>query len=204
MALANVNTDDPRVKRTRKLLQDAFMELLQDKGFQAVTVQDISQRSTVNRATFYTHYENKYDLAEDLVRQQFNERLAQSVSTRSPVTEDSLRALFRSVLSFVSEVYGHCGLDRQFEPLLERAMYAALHEFALEWLNGQMTNGDRARAEISACVMSAALIGVAVKSGSGGTDGRMAPDEFVRQVVRALGHGVIGDSVTVFSARPAP
>ena len=44
---------DPRVKRTRQLLQNALMELVQEKSQGSITVQDIAARAEVNRATFY-------------------------------------------------------------------------------------------------------------------------------------------------------
>src|SRR5205807_1741174 len=50
-----VKSVDPRVKRTRKLLQQAFIELFQEKGFASISIQDITERATVNRATFYAH-----------------------------------------------------------------------------------------------------------------------------------------------------
>ncbi len=56
------NSDDLRVRRTRKLLQKALLETAAEKGFAHVTVRDISERAMVNRATFYHHYEDKYDL----------------------------------------------------------------------------------------------------------------------------------------------
>ena len=56
--------EDLRVRRTRKLLQQALIELTIEKGFTAVTVQDIAERAMVNRATFYRHYLDKYDLLE--------------------------------------------------------------------------------------------------------------------------------------------
>jgi AcrR family transcriptional regulator len=55
---------DRRVRRTRKLIQDAFLELTVEKGFAAVTVRDIAERAGVNRATFYRHYQDKFDLLE--------------------------------------------------------------------------------------------------------------------------------------------
>ena len=58
--------EDPRVKRTRKLINQAFFDLMNEKGFQAITVQDITDRAEVNRATFYAHYEDKYDLLEQI------------------------------------------------------------------------------------------------------------------------------------------
>jgi AcrR family transcriptional regulator len=54
--------EDLRVRRTRKLLQEAMIGLTVEKGFPAVTVRDIAKRAMVNRATFYRHYQDKYDL----------------------------------------------------------------------------------------------------------------------------------------------
>src|SRR5215216_2706748 len=56
------NLEDLRVRRTRKLLQKALLEAASEKGFAHVTVSDITERAMVNRATFYRHYEDKYDL----------------------------------------------------------------------------------------------------------------------------------------------
>jgi len=56
------NLGDLRVRRTRKLLQKALLEATTEKGFAHVTVRDIAERAMVNRATFYRHYEDKYDL----------------------------------------------------------------------------------------------------------------------------------------------
>src|SRR5207245_11137108 len=51
---------DPRVKRTRKLLQQAFIELFQEKGFAAISIQDITEPTTVTPATSYHHFPDNY------------------------------------------------------------------------------------------------------------------------------------------------
>lgn len=57
--------EDLRVRRTRKLLQKALIELTVEKGFAAVTIQDIAERAMVNRSTVYRHYPGgKYELLE--------------------------------------------------------------------------------------------------------------------------------------------
>jgi AcrR family transcriptional regulator len=56
------NLEDLRVRRTRKLLQRALLEAASEKGFAHVTIRDITERAMVNRATFYRHYKDKYDL----------------------------------------------------------------------------------------------------------------------------------------------
>jgi AcrR family transcriptional regulator len=62
MMQKSVEQEDLRVRRTRKLLQQALFELTVEKGFAAVTVRDITERAMVNRSTFYRHYVDKYDL----------------------------------------------------------------------------------------------------------------------------------------------
>ncbi len=60
---------DPRIQRTENLLQDALVELTAERGFDAITVGDIAERAGVNRATFYRHYQDKYDLVERIFQE---------------------------------------------------------------------------------------------------------------------------------------
>ena len=53
---------DRRVQKTRQYLQDALVALISEKGFEAVTIQEILDRANVGRSTFYTHFENKHEL----------------------------------------------------------------------------------------------------------------------------------------------
>lgn len=57
-------SDDLRVRRTRKLIQQAMIELTIERGFSTLTVQEIADRAMVNRSTFYRHYLDKYDLLD--------------------------------------------------------------------------------------------------------------------------------------------
>jgi AcrR family transcriptional regulator len=54
--------EDLRVRRTRKRIQEALIELTVEKGYNRVTVQDIVERAVINRSTFYRHYLDKDDL----------------------------------------------------------------------------------------------------------------------------------------------
>lgn len=63
------NVEDLRVRRTRKLLQKALLEATAEKGFAHVTVRDIVERAMVNRATFYRHYQDKYDLLRQYIEE---------------------------------------------------------------------------------------------------------------------------------------
>jgi len=57
---------DLRVRRTQKMLQEALVDLITERGFDSITVGDIAERAMVNRATFYRHYRDKYDLIEKI------------------------------------------------------------------------------------------------------------------------------------------
>ncbi|MEO8392389.1 MAG: TetR/AcrR family transcriptional regulator [Chloroflexota bacterium] len=54
--------DDRRSRRTRQLLGAAFAELMQEKRYDDITVQDILDRASIGRSTFYAHYTDKEDL----------------------------------------------------------------------------------------------------------------------------------------------
>lgn len=60
---------DLRVKRTNKMIIDAFIKLVEEKGYDQVTIQDIADEAMINRATFYAHYKDKPDLYETIFTQ---------------------------------------------------------------------------------------------------------------------------------------
>jgi AcrR family transcriptional regulator len=53
---------DRRSQRTRHLVGEAFVQLLREKGYSAITVSDIIERADIGRSTFYSHYQDKDDL----------------------------------------------------------------------------------------------------------------------------------------------
>lgn len=63
------NKIDRRVVRTRRLLRGALLSLIRERGFDVITVQDITERATLNRATFYLHYADKHDLLLQVIRE---------------------------------------------------------------------------------------------------------------------------------------
>lgn len=85
---------DRRVRRTRKLLHSAFLELVVEKGYDKITIQDILDRADVGRSTFYVHFRDKEALLSasfDEMRDQLEEALAtipasQAVDVTLPAT----------------------------------------------------------------------------------------------------------------------
>ena len=58
---------DPRIIKTHRAIREAFVELLHEKPFAQISVQDILERAPVNRSTFYKYYSGKSDLAGKMI-----------------------------------------------------------------------------------------------------------------------------------------
>lgn len=70
--------EDLRKRRTKKMITNAFVKLVKERGFVNVTVKDIASEAMINRQTFYNYYQDKYDLTQQLndqVLEMFNELL---------------------------------------------------------------------------------------------------------------------------------
>jgi len=67
---------DRRIQRTRELLQQAMIELVVEKGYEAISIQDVTDRANVARTTFYLHYADKDELLFGSVRNMIEELLA--------------------------------------------------------------------------------------------------------------------------------
>ncbi|PEC49286.1 TetR family transcriptional regulator [Bacillus sp. AFS077874] len=53
-----------KVEKTKKLIKETLLDLIEEKGFEAISVRDITLKAGLNRGTFYLHYRDKYDLME--------------------------------------------------------------------------------------------------------------------------------------------
>ncbi|KPG71166.1 TetR/AcrR family transcriptional regulator [Enterococcus sp. RIT-PI-f] len=102
---------DLRVQRTNKLIVDAFIHLVEKKGYEQVTVQDIADEAMINRATFYAHYKDKQDLYErifDLALDSFSEIL----SSEDIVQGNRIR--LKNVETTMTAIFQHIHDNRQF------------------------------------------------------------------------------------------
>lgn len=93
---------DPRIRRSRRMLHDALATLLQTKDFDEISIQDIAKASTLNRATFYGHYPDKFALLQCMV----GTRFAELMELRNVHVDDcqgALRALALGVCDYLGE-----------------------------------------------------------------------------------------------------
>jgi AcrR family transcriptional regulator len=191
------NAADPRVKRTRQLIERAFEELLNEKGFQALTVQDIADRATVNRATFYAHFEDKYALLDSFIREGFRQCLSATVPASAVLSVANLRQLAVAVFGYFEPLHAqHCRTsDKQvIEPLVVTTVQEELWRFLFGWLgSGALPGSSPASARTSetmATVISWAIFGAGVQWARG--DRHQPVEEAAGQVVEALVSGLSG------------
>ena len=73
-----------RVRRTRALLREALVELIEDRGFDHIAVGELTSRAMISRAAFYRNYRDKYQLVEEIFDEAMAEMTSDSGPARSP------------------------------------------------------------------------------------------------------------------------
>jgi AcrR family transcriptional regulator len=136
MPTSDCQVRDPRIRRTRKLLQGALGTLLQTKRFDEISVQDIAEAATVNRATFYDHYTDKFALLEAMVAGGFHEFLDHQKVRYDAGCPSALAAIILATCEFLTQVHAGGACDRQtaFQPLMDAAMVKSIRRLLTEGL----------------------------------------------------------------------
>ncbi len=89
---------DPRVLRTRQLLKEAFVDLLQEMDIEKLSVNRLAERATINRVTFYLHYKDISDMLDkmaDEVIEDVSNVLGEPEADKSSGDEENIKMLER-------------------------------------------------------------------------------------------------------------
>src|SRR5512139_2253664 len=150
---------DPRVKRTRGLILRSFEALLAEKGFESISVQDVTDRAEINRATFYAHFQDKFALLDYAVSQMFKQEIEKRTLNACHYTPENLRNLILAVCDFLLHVHSDCAQPhQQFESLVEGTIKKKIFELLSHWLE---QSKSRTPADIPATVATWAIYGLA-------------------------------------------
>jgi AcrR family transcriptional regulator len=151
---------DPRIRRTRQLLQVALEKLLSEKDFEEISVQDIAEAATLNRATFYDHYPDKFALLECLVATRFRQLLDKR-HIRFDGCEGAVRTMAIGVCSYLAEM-PRANLTSQSGSgqHLETAIVAVMRGMILEGLKSHHGR-HRVSPELLASTAAWAIFGAA-------------------------------------------
>jgi len=156
---------DRRVQRTRQVLQQAFMDVVQEKGFAATSIHDITERADLNRGTFYLHFEDKYQLLDAVMREQFHKLIASRLPTAPRWNRPTLKLLIEAVLECLEGKYRHQPPRLPIPAgLLEQAMYEELTAILISWLRcTDSTARPQIPVEMMATIVSSAIFGPALQ-----------------------------------------
>ncbi|WP_438349014.1 TetR/AcrR family transcriptional regulator [Paenibacillus sp. FA6] len=175
---------DPRTLRTRKLIMDAFIELSTKKDFKDFTIGDITSAATVNRATFYNHFIDKYDLLEKVLRESVMREVLQEVSTHEGINEETIRAIFISIIKFQTSISNQCPRSYvAFTPQIEIIFKYELQAFFSEWSKKKWSNQNRIEVETFAVMLSWSLYGAAMHWMQ---DHTTKPEDYVKQILHFI------------------
>jgi AcrR family transcriptional regulator len=98
-------TTDPRILRSRRMLMDALARLLMKKEFEDISVQEVADEATLNRATFYLHYQDKNALLQAMTESRFRDLIQRRAITFTECN-GALRAIALGVCDYLVESTG--------------------------------------------------------------------------------------------------
>ncbi|MBW7457234.1 TetR/AcrR family transcriptional regulator [Paenibacillus sepulcri] len=184
--------EDRRIQRTCQLIRTGFVEIMREKGFAAVTIQDIADRANVNRGTFYIHYTDKYMLLDEIVRDNFGKMLTDALPPDPNWDKRTLQIIILTVLSCFEGKYRHQQPSSRFPALLlERTIKEELENYLIQLIK-QDRDGDPqelARLEARVQVINWAIFGAAIQWGQEPV--RIAKEQMADAILSVIVDGTI-------------
>lgn len=179
---------DPRVLRTRQLILDAFNALIPNKDIKDITIGDITKRATINRATFYAHYADKYELMEDALSQMFKESLMQKLSCHAELSRATLTGIIVTLCEFHENFSRQCARSYEaMNPYIESKLSRLLKD-VFQLLLSQKEDMDDGTARTMSGVMSWIAYGITKDWNREGR--KIAPERLADQAIAALSAAV--------------
>ncbi len=157
------NTNDPRVIRTHKQINEAFIKLLKTKALDEFSVTDIAKEAQVNRSTFYSHYYDKYDVLEEVVNDTFMKYLKNEPKENTPkFSIKTLETLIFSTKAYYIDIKSKCKQGHiNLIPLAEKVILQICKEFLIPYMNDayfhKLTENQK---EMWICTICYSIIGI--------------------------------------------
>lgn len=183
MPISDCEVRDPRIRRTRQLLQGAMTQLLGSKSFDDISVQDITDVATVNRATFYDHYADKFALLEALIAGGFHRLLQERSVHYDGTCPSAAGAIVQAACDYLTTIraaQGGCERRSNVEALEDAAMITAIRRVLAAGM-AKHTSVPAERRAMQSAAVSWAIYG-AVKEWLG-AEGRPPAGAIVPEIV---------------------
>ncbi|MDM5250791.1 MULTISPECIES: TetR/AcrR family transcriptional regulator [unclassified Lysinibacillus] len=181
---------DLRVLRTRKLIMDSFIELSGKKEFKSITVKDITTEAMINRATFYYHFEDVYDLLEKVLSEVLLINLNCSSFEKNELNEESIIRIFTAITNFQTSLSNRC--HRGYEDTISRIIREHLEIIFYKMLLKQKKIQEDAALKTTAVILSWGIYGASVEWRKNSMN--TSPEEFIKLSVPYILSGITFDS----------
>ena len=123
---------DLRTLRTRKAIVDTFVDLLEIQDFTSITISQIAEEAMINRATFYRHFLDKYDLLEKTIQEILMKKLIVQLNETTEFNQDMLKDVFLSITEFYMSLSDRCqssygDMTMNIEVILKKELQKVLY-----------------------------------------------------------------------------
>ena len=152
---------DLRVIRTRKLIMDSFMDLSGKKEFKDITIKDITTEAMINRATFYYHFEDIYDLLEKVLEEVWLLNLNSKDFIQNELNGETIKDLFLAVTEFQQSLSNRC--HRGYEDIIARIIREQLEVIFYKLLCKNKPSASKETMKVPATMLSWGIYGASVE-----------------------------------------
>ncbi len=187
------NHVDLRVRRTRKLLWEALLDLIMEKDFETINIKELCDRAMVHRTTFYSHYQDKYDLLDQGMQAMYNEMTALWPSPEKALAQFGWHT---PPENFV-HIYKHTAENRDFyHRMLCRpgvsSFRSQLSQYFLEYAQARFDRIDLPDSQVPAQAILRFIVGAMLELVTWWVESErpQSPEEMALYTLRLITYGV--------------
>ncbi|MCC5894694.1 MAG: TetR/AcrR family transcriptional regulator [Alkalibacterium sp.] len=178
---------DPRFTRTRQLIVDSFIKLSNKKEFTHVTVKDITEEAHINRATFYNHFLDKYDLLEKVVSEKLLLNLGCDQSRELLPLDLTIKKVFMALNQFGDHTASYCSSQEETETI-DAMIHLHLNAIFSERLLNRQTTVDLNTITKLSGLLTHSVVGLSRDYAA--FKQKESPEQFIESMIPYLLHGI--------------
>ncbi|OLP67092.1 hypothetical protein BACPU_04550 [Bacillus pumilus] len=125
--MADCYRGDKRVTESKQQLRKALFQLLREKEWMRISVQDLTKKAGIHRTTFYQHYEDKFDLVHQVMGEMFDVMKAAIFAPVKEEVGEHSHAAYVYIFRFYQHLQEH---EEEYQILLNRGSELDIHQIA--------------------------------------------------------------------------
>lgn len=152
---------DRRIKKNQAAIMNALIQLVAEKDFEKITINEIAERADVNRGTIYSHYADKYDLLDKCIKAQLEHLIEICSTVDETESYPSKSSLLRTLEQVEKNAHFYRNLlSNKGIPFFRNHLQEMMHRQIMEQIAGNNLSLDELSKEILVQFLSSAIVGV--------------------------------------------